>query len=166
MKKNIIFALKLTPNFILASILTFMSLPISLAIKNNLSVVFTSIMPIILLYFLVYKSVWLEGFRSPNRIKLGQEIYFKYKGLVVGVFVIVPSLIFLLIYILTKSLIFAIPFYILNFNLFPLNTIFPNTYYILYFIIILFIPIISTIAYHLGFKRIELLKNIMYKKTK
>lgn len=166
MKKNILFTLKLMPNFIIASILSFMSIPIMVIIKSNLSVVFTSIIPIFLVYCLIYKIVWLEGGRDPNKEKIGQLKHFKYKGLVIGALAVLPSLIFLILYLITNNIFINILFYILNFNLFSLKAVFPNTYNFLYFIIILFIPILSQIAYILGYKRIEISRNIIYKKTK
>jgi len=129
---------------------------------------------------LLYSPIWTEGDRNRNMVQFGHLVWDKYKGLKIGLFLMIPY--FIENVFLTLSWAKVIPdifwiYKILNSHLWPImtwlnpiqegNWISINNMSVLSLIIcwiFMFYPlIISVIAYFLGYKGISVSEKLIYK---
>ena len=158
-------ALSLLPIQFIVSLLTFMSLPITFAVKSNFLIFVIAVFQCIVLYSMLYIRCWQEGWKDPNKVKLGQIEFFHFKGLVAGLLCFIPSYL-LAIALFSKQLFVKLLLFIFNMNFININSVFPNKYYILYIIYFLLAPLFCYLGYILGYKRISLYHKIVFIKPK
>jgi hypothetical protein len=122
---------------------------------------------------ILYGTAWHEGSKDPNRVNYGHMNKFMAKGLVAGLFALIPYAVLLLAF-LVSSLAYAHTtcatvlnaiFRVVNiqFVLFS-DSIISNP--ALCFLYLLPLPIISCVGYIMGYKRITLISKMIYKNSK
>lgn len=141
----------------------------------------------VLYYGMIYSSLWYEGDNDRNIVSFGREKYNRYKGLLVGIVLMIPSFVMGILLILEKltGWVSVIGVYkVFNSHVWPLFNILTSTgkdeapYYIMdiadisWWIIILMaltafiIPLITHISYLLGYKNIIFKNKIIYRNKK
>ena len=165
-------------NMLLGGILCFF-VAVSLSMLNFLPMVLINILLFIFLIplysMLIYSPIWTEADRNRNMVQFGHLEEDKFKGLKIGIFLIIPYLIANLV--LTLSWCKVIPdiypiYKIFNSHLWPLMNILNfnasvekmNIFSIMICWLTSFYPlIVSVIAYFLGFKGISVSEKLIYK---
>ena len=130
MKQNIKSVLSIFGCVLVASVLSFMSVPITMLLKGPFSeMVINGIVPSLLLSMLIYSKMWELGWKIPSRRKLYNEKHSNYKALGICAAAFAPSLALLLLWKLTDKFIFELLFRIINFyqlliyfSLIPIDT--------------------------------------------
>lgn len=135
---------------------------------------------IILSASIIYPEIWHFGFKNLNAVSFKREKEDKLKGLKIGLIAIIPAVVFLVFIFITKNNLlkdFPIAYYRLA-NAFSYgfsqlicgDIIMANELNILQYLgllsLQLIIPIITTIAYLLGYKNISIGEKLIYKKNK
>ncbi|MBQ6825035.1 MAG: hypothetical protein IJP34_00045 [Clostridia bacterium] len=135
---------------------------------------------IILSASIIYPEIWHFGFKNLNAVSFKREKEDKLKGLKIGLIAIIPAVVFLVFIFITKNNLlkgFPIAYYRLA-NAFSYgfsqlicgDKIMANELNILQYLgllsLQLIIPIITTIAYLLGYKNISIGEKLIYKKNK
>lgn len=134
-----------------------------------------------ILYFsFMYSPLRALGDKDRNRVAINEIKYDKYKGLKIGFLISIVYFIFALVLIFCNNSYYSIIFGYINVQFYPiLRLIMPQTFVNEVLLINdslvrklfclplgLSYPIVAHIAYTLGYKRIEVLYKIIYKKNK
>ncbi len=126
----------------------------------------------------VYNELWNLGFKDTNAVRIGQKKENKFKGLQIGLLASVPSIILLTVLVIGKSTFaksISIALYaFLNPHLYEaIITVTNGGGYIsnlelwqivVFYALLLIIPLIAYIAYILGYKSILVSEKLIYKK--
>lgn len=126
----------------------------------------------------VYNDLWNLGFKDTNAVRIGIKEENKYKGLQIGFVTALPSLIFFTVLVIgkatfAKSISVAL-FGIFNAHLYEAIIMITNGggyigelqiwQILVFYLLLLFIPLIAHIAYILGYKSILVSEKLIYKK--
>ena len=167
MKQNIKAVLSVIGCILVATILSFMSIPITMLLKGPFfGMIINGIVPCLLLGMLIYSKMWEIGWKVPSRRKLYNEKHSDYKALAICAVAFVPSLILLLCWKMTGRFLFQVLFRITNFYCVGFFDYAPNYFKLIVLIVILVEIAIGQVAYTLGTKRISLYTKAVYKKEK
>lgn len=155
---------------IMAIILVF-SLGILAGKAGDWILVIVLLLNVIIYAILLYNKPWEEGFRDPSRVKYKRMKKFMYKGLVAGLIADIPYALIFLLMVITKYAnwyggVFHVLYLFVNmqFNYLITMKVFVNMPW-LCVIFLLPMPLITHLAYVLGYKQISIGFKLMYKKT-
>ena len=167
MKQNIKSVLSIFGCLLVASVLSFMSIPITMLLKGAFfGMIINGIVPSLLLSMLIYSKMWELGWKIPSRRKLYNEKHSDYKALGICAAAFVPSLILLLAWKLTDNFILQLIFRIANFYCIGFFDYAPNYFKLIALLVMLAEIAVGQVAYTLGTKRISLYTKAVYKKDK
>lgn len=150
-------------------------------INKNTARIWNIVSQIFLIFMMgvfVYNELWNLGFKDTNAVRIGQKKENKFKGLQIGILSTVPSIILLTVLVIGKSTFaksVSIAFYaFLNPYLYEaIITVTNGGGYIsslelwqivVFYALLLIIPLIAYIAYVLGYKSILVSEKLIYKK--
>lgn len=151
-------------SLLITGVFSFMSIPLALILKGFFTVFFSGIMPTIILFVFIYQTSYQQGWRDPNRVKLGQETFTPLKGFIVGLAAFLPSLLLLILNIIIKNKTMIFIFRLMNFYTLGFINLFPRTYSAVCFAIFIIGILLSGAAYLLGYNRISPYALLVYKK--
>lgn len=128
---------------------------------------------VIILFAFVYSQLWKKGNKDLQNVKLGRLTEDKLRGLKIGLIAFVPQMVSFLCLFIPK---FKTAFYkIANYHFFITNDAIIGDVkfagdlqvvkYLLLFLPILVVPILSTFSYIIGYKDIVVSEKIIYKKN-
>lgn len=127
----------------------------------------------------VYNSLWKEGYADHNAVHLGRKAEDKLKGLKIGVIASLPSIIMLAAFVIGRNTfaktISTATFSLFNPHLHRAIYLLTNSNGVLFsnlemwkviviFAMLLFIPLVATVAYIIGYKSIVVSEKLIYKK--
>ena len=127
----------------------------------------------VLLILLLYGKMYSLGFKDSNRVNSGIIAKNLFKGFIIGFIAQIPSFIFSIVCIFLNTkfawyLVFNAQYYsvlkaisggVTNMQISPIRII-------LIFLLFLIVPVITGVAYVLGYKGIDLMEKFVYKKHK
>lgn len=146
--------------------------------SNVAVMLFLQFLCLVLTASLLYPEIWHLGFKDYNAVSFKRSEEDKLKGLKIGLFAIIPAVVFLIVIYITKFNIlkdFPIAYYRLaNAFSFGFSELIVNGaikagvlniwQYIALLSLQIIVPIITTVAYILGYKNISISEKIIYKK--
>ena len=146
-------------------------------LSNPLGLALIQIIDLLVLISIIYLPVWKIGEKDINYVLTGRIPYDKYSGLKIGSIAMIalylPCILLVVSKALNNQVLYALymlieaPFYGFVRLILPIQIVDANwVQVIISFIFPLIIPIITALAYHLGYKRISLTGNLIYKKKK
>lgn len=160
---------------------TIMTNPNTTGVLEILALSFIQITNGILYFSFMYTPLRALGDRDSNRVAINEIKYDKYKGLKIGFLISIVYFILTTVLIFSKSINYSSIFGFINIQFYPIiSFIMPKTFdkeglvsindslirKLVCFPLGLSYPIIAHIAYTLGYKRIDLLFKLIYKKDK
>lgn len=146
--------------------------------KKNISAVLSQIFSIVLVGGVIYGTVWDIGNKDISAVKYGNKTEDKMRGVIIGLFAAIPSVIIYILLVLSKLEIMK-PEFLNTYRLF--NAHFHGVLTYIYSgaksatdlsvfkilccgLLQLYLPLISGVAYFLGYKDIKISEKIVYKK--
>lgn len=149
-------------------------------VNKNTARIWNSVSEIFLLFMMgvfVYNELWNLGFKDTNAVRVGQKKENKFKGLQIGLVATVPSIILLTVLVIGKGTFaknISLAFYaFLNPHLYEAIITLTNGggyissleiwQIVVFYALLLIVPIIAFIAYILGYKSILVSEKLIYK---
>lgn len=128
---------------------------------------------VIILFAFIYSQLWKKGNKDFQNVKLGRVTEDKLRGLKIGLIASLPQLISFFCLFIPK---FKTAFYkIANYHFFITNDAIIGdvklagdlqiTKFLLLFLPIIVVPVLSTVSYIIGYKDINISEKIIYKKN-
>ena len=130
-----------------------------------------SIITALAFVFFDYNDIWGRGMRDFNLVKYEYIKYNKLKGLISGLLAQIPGLILILLILITQnsaastySDVFKLAYFVLYSPFITFITGYLGITSLAYFLPLLIIPIVSTIAYYLGYRNIGIVQRVIYQR--
>lgn len=177
-KSNLRHGLSLMLSILFADILSiFVFISLASVLPNVFGTVLIQILNLLILLSLVYLPVWTVGEKDINYVLTGKITYDRYSGLKIGLIgmtvLYLPYILLFLSKINNDQFLYAIfqvvssPFYGFIRMLLPITI--KDVNWLPMFVTLIYpliISLITSVAYHFGYKRVSLTGKLIYKKKK